>query len=298
MSEDKECFIIMPITTPETMIGKYRDREDHFRHVLDCLFKPAIDKAGYIPIAPIAEGSDLIHAEIIKNLETADIILCDMSSLNPNVFFEFGIRTSLNKPVCIVKDELTISVPFDPGILNHHEYKSSLEPWELETEIKKLSDHLAKSSERSKGVNTLWKYFGFKSEAEPYKVAEGPDSKLDYLAMQMDSLQEKIDQITIPSKKPEYIWCSDRTEDLKELKGIKVGIEALIHSDNKSNRKNEKNVITLYSEFQRKVKNISGSSPPIPISDKHDIMAMDEYIHKLMKGYFPQKGSEEQRHGD
>ena len=47
---------------------------------------------------PTASGSDLIHAKIIKNLETADLVLCDMSALNPNVFFEFGMRTALNKP--------------------------------------------------------------------------------------------------------------------------------------------------------------------------------------------------------
>lgn len=201
MSEQKEeCFIIMPITTPESMIEKYRDGEEHFRHVLECLFIPAIEKAGYNPIPPKAEGSDLIQAEIIKNLETAAIVLCDISCLNPNVFFEFGIRTSLNKPVCIVKDELTEKVPFDTSILNYNEYNSTLETWDIKDEIQKLSDHLTSSFERSKGQNTLWKYFGFKAEAEPYKITEGPDSKLDYLAMQIDQLQKKIDDRNLVSE--------------------------------------------------------------------------------------------------
>ena len=199
MSDKKECFIIMPITTPEPMIGKYRDGEEHFKHVLECLFKPAIEKAGYIPKPPIAKGSDLIHAEIIKNLETADIVLCDISCLNPNVFFEFGIRTSLNKPVCIVKDELTKTVPFDTGILNHKEYNSTLEPWHLENEINIISGHLTASLERSKGQNTLWKFFGFKSEASSYKAAGGPDSKLDYLTMQIESLRKTIEDAAIKS---------------------------------------------------------------------------------------------------
>lgn len=195
--QKEECFIIMPITTPEPMREKYRDGEDHFKHVLECLFIPAIEKAGYKPIPPKAEGSDLIQAEIIKNLETAAIVLCDVSCLNPNVFFEFGIRTSLNKPVCIVKDELTKTVPFDTSILNHKEYKSTLEPWHLEDEIGIISDHLTASVERSKGENTLWKYFGFKSEAEPYKVVEaGTEGKLDYLAMQIDSMQKMINHLS------------------------------------------------------------------------------------------------------
>lgn len=195
MLDEKSCFIIMPLTTPEPMREAYRDGQYHFRHVLQCLFEPGVQKAGYKPIPPIAKGSDLIHAEIINNLESADLVLCDMSALNPNVFFEYGIRTSLNKPVCVVKDELTKKVPFDTAILNYQQYKSTLEPWELNAEIDKLAAHVKASPERSKGENTLWRYFGLKAEAAPYQAETGTDAKLDYLTMQMDGLRQKIDAI-------------------------------------------------------------------------------------------------------
>jgi hypothetical protein len=200
MAEQKECFIIMPITTPEKKIKEYRDGAAHFKHVLDCLFIPAIEKAGYIPKPPISKGSDLIHAEIISSLETADIVLCDMSCLNPNVFFEFGIRTALNKSVSVVKDELTKTVPFDTGIINYQEYNSSLEPWLLDKEINKLSEHINTSFSRSNGENGLWKYFGLKSEVIPYKPEAGTEGKLDYLTFQIDSLREKIDKLTPEDK--------------------------------------------------------------------------------------------------
>jgi len=190
--QKKKCFIIMPITTPEYFLDEYRDKAEHFKHVLNCLFIPAIHAAGYEPIPPIAKGSDLIQAEIIKSLEIADLVLCDMSCLNPNVFFEFGIRTALNHPVCVVKDEITKTVPFDTGILNHINYKSTLDPWELPQEIEKLTEHLRISADRSKKENTLWKYFGLRSEAQTYSGEVGTDSKLDYLTMQMDSLRQQI----------------------------------------------------------------------------------------------------------
>ena len=41
--EEKKCFIIMPITTPDTYIERYRDGLDHFKHVLLCLFVPAVE---------------------------------------------------------------------------------------------------------------------------------------------------------------------------------------------------------------------------------------------------------------
>jgi hypothetical protein len=190
--KEKACFIVMPISIPDIYLDVYRDGKEHFLHVLHCLFVPSIESAGYKAMPPIAEGADLIHAEIIKNLEKSDLVLCDMSCLNPNVFFEFGIRTSLNKSVCIVKDEHTRKVPFDTGILNYQEYKSTLNAWELPEEIEKLASHIKASEERSNGQNMLWKYFGLKNEAHPYTGDKDSDSKIDYLSIQIDSLLQKL----------------------------------------------------------------------------------------------------------
>ncbi len=194
--KQKECFIIMPITVPEHLLDKYRDGNDHFQHVLSSLFFPAVKGAGYKPVPPKASGSDLVHAHIIGNLETADLILCDMSALNANVFFEFGIRTALDKPVCVVKDELT-KAPFDAAILNYDDYFSSLDGWKQEAQIKKLTEHINKSAELSKGHNTLWKNFGLKSEATPYEAESTSDAKLDYLQLQLESIANKLDETRV-----------------------------------------------------------------------------------------------------
>ncbi len=196
MANKGQCFIVMPITTPEHLITVYRDGGDHFTHVLECLLIPAVNKAGYEPLPPKAKGADLIHAEIIKNLETSDIVLCDMSTLNPNVFFEFGIRTSLNKPVCIVKDELTANVPFDTAILNYYEYNSSIEPWELKRQIDQVSSHIVESITRSKGNNELWKYFGISFEAQPSQSENYERDKLDYMMLKIDALSNNFESLS------------------------------------------------------------------------------------------------------
>ena len=64
--EQKTCFITMPIATPEPFVEKYRDGADHFKHVLDHLLIPSVEKAGYQPRPPKAKGSDLIHVGIIR----------------------------------------------------------------------------------------------------------------------------------------------------------------------------------------------------------------------------------------
>jgi hypothetical protein len=92
----KTCFVAMPITTPTAYAEKLSDPE-HFVHVLDHLFMPALQAAGLTVIPPSVGGSEMIHAEIIRNLEQADYVICDLSGLNPNVLFELGIRTSLDR---------------------------------------------------------------------------------------------------------------------------------------------------------------------------------------------------------
>lgn len=153
------CFIAMPITTPAGYVEAYGGDADHFSHVLDLLFEPAVKEAGLEPVRPAAQGADLIHAEIVRNLEKADLVLCDISSLNPNVFFELGIRTALDRPVCLVRDSAT-QIPFDTGLLNYHEYDSQLSPWALQDEVTRLAQHLTTTRKRSDGHNGLWRHFG------------------------------------------------------------------------------------------------------------------------------------------
>lgn len=186
----------MPITTPDTHIELYRDGKEHFQHIQDCLIIPAIEQAGYEPIPPQAQGAVNIPADIIHNLENSDVVLCDLSTLNPNVFFEFGIRTSLNKPVCVIKDDLTENVPFDANTINNLTYSNTIDPWILPSEINNLHEHLKLSVERSKGQNPLWRYFGMKTEATGISKNDfSTEDKFDFLLNQFESVKSQINQI-------------------------------------------------------------------------------------------------------
>lgn len=179
------CFVAMPISTPNPAL--YHGDADHFQHVLEHLFVPAIEMAGMTPVRPKAEGADLIHAEIIKQLETADLVLCDISTLNANVFFELGIRTALNRPVCIVRDEHTQTIPFDTTMINHASYMSALPAWELQKQVSLLAEHLKTSLNRSNGENKLWKYFGLTMSGTP--AIEGKDAVGDRLALMSSQIE-------------------------------------------------------------------------------------------------------------
>ena len=73
-NKKKTCFIIMPITTPPDMDNIYSGGNDHFTHVLNEIFIPAIKDANLEPIRPIAKGADIIKARIINQKIRRDVM--------------------------------------------------------------------------------------------------------------------------------------------------------------------------------------------------------------------------------
>ena len=114
-----------------------------------------------------------------------------MSILNPNVFFEFGIRAALDKPVALVVDDKTSPIPFDAGIINFHQYDSSLFPWTLEKQKKELTKHVKNAYKKSEGKNALWKYFGV-SQTGTFKPEEAElGDKIDVIMKQLSALERQ-----------------------------------------------------------------------------------------------------------
>lgn len=222
-----ECFVIMPISTPKHLVDTYGDPE-HFLDVYEDLFKPAIEQAELTPVQPVAKGSVLIQADIIERIEKAPLVLCDMSILNPNVFFELGIRTALNKPVCMVKDNETPVVPFDNNMINHHTYRCKLTAKELKTEIPNLTKHIRESIKTSNGGNVMWKYFGLSTAARPAEVAEGDDAKIDYL-IKMVEAQRQSENLAVhatdsaPATDDEVDFLVDRLRRVATVSGVELG---------------------------------------------------------------------------
>lgn len=222
-----KCFVIMPVSTPKGVIDQYGGDSDHFAHVLDHLFFPAIESVGFAPLAPRAAGSDLIQAGIIKQLEEADLVLCDMSTLNANVFFELGIRTALDRPVCLVRDDKTGGVPFDTGVINHHVYDSSLSAWVLEKEKEALANHLLASLNRSERQNTMWKYFGVTTRAHAATQGVGQGDKLDVIIELLQSatpsLGRDIPKLGPNPSAPEVQhWIFQQASELAKQMGAKL----------------------------------------------------------------------------
>jgi len=253
-----KCFIIMPISTPKEREERYNDGKYHFDHVLKHLFIPSLKVAGFEPIPPKSTGSEVIQAEIIGNLASCKLVLCDMSILNPNVFFEFGIRTALNKPVALVVDDTTIEIPFDAGIINFHRYKNVLHPSTLEKEKVDLAKHIKEAYKKTKKNNALWKHFGVAQAGnfKPEEVEIG--EKIDLLTKEVRSLiqiagkEDKEIQAKIEGIKRDMIWEA-WTRDQGTAYGLRneMAINALMEESPKASNF-RKEMVKALVDYQQK----------------------------------------------
>lgn len=151
MNDKKICFVIMPIG--ELPIYP----PDHFKQVYEDIFKPAIEKAGYIAKrADDNKSSNMIQVGIIEDIVNAPMAICDLSTRNPNVLFELGIRQAFDLPVVLVQEEGTPRI-FDIGNFNTIDYGKNLYYREVLKDIEKIKEGIKSTEDHSKGVNSIIK---------------------------------------------------------------------------------------------------------------------------------------------
>ena len=138
-----------------------------------------------------------------------------MSTLNANVFFELGIRTALDKPVCLVADSVTPDFPFDTGIIHRHTYEAVLRIWNIEEQKRQLVRHMKDTMEKAKGRNSLWRHFGIDTSGKFNPESYTKLDKLDYLIQMFENWRREG-----PRKLPRFIL---------ELDGIRVRDWAVLH---------------------------------------------------------------------
>jgi hypothetical protein len=101
VSSKDTCFIVMPFAEPH---GAYYDK----------IFKPAIEKAGMRPVRADAEifGTGKIMDQVWRGINAAKVLVAELTTRNPNVFYELGLAHALRKPVVLVSSNED-DVPFD-----------------------------------------------------------------------------------------------------------------------------------------------------------------------------------------
>lgn len=186
------CGIIMPIAA---MNSEYT--EEHWKDVR-LIIDTAIRRAGFEPrIVSDSKESTIIHKSIINNIYNDEIIVCDVSNKNANVMFELGMRLAFNKPVVIIKDDLT-GYSFDTSNIEHIGYRKDLRHNTVEKFINDLSRKIKATHDAPKKdeYQSFLSHFGnFEVAKIENKSIEGSEA-LEKLLNKMSTIESKLPSLT------------------------------------------------------------------------------------------------------
>lgn len=110
----KTCFVVMGFgVKTDFATGRKLNLDKSYR----LLIKPVVEKKGLVCVrADEIRHSGSIDALMYQELLTADVVIADLSTANPNALYELGIRHALRPFTTIVISENKLTYPFD---LNH-----------------------------------------------------------------------------------------------------------------------------------------------------------------------------------
>lgn len=162
----KTCFIVTAIGSPGS------PENEHANKVLTYLIKPVCEELGYQAVRVDTETvNGNINDRIINHLKNDELVIADMTSHNPNAFFELGYRQALGLPlVPIIVDSEPL--PFDVAAENTVFYN---------TDVSKIED----SKQRLKAMMSNFDDFIMpKDRAKTKTEFDVINEKLDKLIQQ------------------------------------------------------------------------------------------------------------------
>jgi len=107
----KICFVVMGYGVKiDYSTGRELDLDKTYRNIV----KPAVIEAGLECIrADDIKHSGIIDIPMYHYLYSADVVIADLSTYNPNAFYELGIRHALRPHTTIAIAEKELKYPFD-----------------------------------------------------------------------------------------------------------------------------------------------------------------------------------------
>lgn len=190
----KKCGIIMPIASTDGYPS------EHWKDVL-LILTEAIQETEFesrLVSDDVAIG--LIHDRIVTNIYNDEIVVCDVSSKNPNVMFELGLRLAFDKPTIIIKDEKT-GYSFDTGVIEHLSYPSSLrfsQIVDFKSELARRITATYKKSKQEPNFSPFLKSFGKTIVPASIQQTEIPEGR--FIMEQLDMLRHELRLMRVERK--------------------------------------------------------------------------------------------------
>lgn len=189
------CGLMMPISGIDSLPAS------HWADVRSILEEVA-KKAGFVPrMVSESDETNVIHKNIIENLYTDDICICDVSGLNPNVMFELGMRLAFDKPTVLIKDDGT-RFSFDTSPIQHVQYRRDLRFQDmrkfmddLDSKLKATHEAYTSNSEYSPFLKSFGTFKVPKMDTENVSLDEYVVEQLNAIRTNVSKLSQKVSSL-------------------------------------------------------------------------------------------------------
>lgn len=109
MAKEKKAFIVTPIGRANTSVNRAA------RGLIETVLTPVLISMDFTVNNPMNDNSSgSITNQIIGHIVEDDLVIVNLTDMNPNVMYELALRHSTDKPVVIlIRSDQMSNVPFD-----------------------------------------------------------------------------------------------------------------------------------------------------------------------------------------
>ena len=217
MASSKSCFVICAIGIAGSAERKQADL------VLNYIIRPVARDAGYeVARADVAARSGMITVDTINALLDSELVIADLSFLNPNVFYELGLRHSTKRPTIHIADSST-KLPFDNA--DHRAVFFDVGDWHSHEEARKELARQIHACETNDVTNPVTIARAHRNDAYLSQVLDAVGGFLRQLEARIDQLTDEPPPGHVTREAHREITQRHKTEILEIVQAIRQRVD-------------------------------------------------------------------------
>ncbi len=228
MAEVDKCFVVMPFGVKPKTDGSGGTYD--FDKVYRVIIQRAIRNVNMQPLrADEIEGNRIIHADMFKDLRDRPIVIVDLSLLNPNVFYELGVRHVMSSTgtVLMANIETVKRLPFDVALSRTIPYQFDGQnlDWDEVERVVPLLQAAIEEAKRGAPDSPIYAFLEqVLSSNTPSKDDGSTSSEALSVPKDLEEYQQRFAQIWLD----EGEFCLQKLEELIESDGnSEFGVRAI-----------------------------------------------------------------------
>ncbi|MDB5003033.1 MAG: hypothetical protein JWQ34_1258 [Mucilaginibacter sp.] len=184
----KPCFIITPIGELNSPINLKA------KGLINSVIEPVLREFGFdaIPAYKMADSGS-INRQVLKSIISNELVIANLTGLNPNVMYELAVRHAVRLPVIIMAEDDT-KLPFDINDQRTIFYSDTLLGSEIAKPSLRAAIEAVLRSKEEPVDNPIYQVY---EEISVIKSSKGKEQSIDeYLLKRFDRLENAITRLS------------------------------------------------------------------------------------------------------